>query len=148
MLGLQRNWSIHTRQNVNDSDVCRIIIEGVVGSGQNCRLQAFYCNQLQFKGDESFMKSLSPSLFTPPYDPGPPCYQGLADLELCIDHESLPYLNALLQQQLSLELVILYFHGKHLTNTHQLFSTLSLLFSRPQFRFLHLEMHNIDMIAC
>ena len=77
-----------------DSEICRAIMEGVIGNGENCHLQVFFWNEAK-----TSIGALSPSLCTLPCDPGPPRYQNLSALELICPislGESLPYLSALL----------------------------------------------------
>ena len=135
VLGL---WSGKT-----DVDMCRTVIEGVIGNGKNCRLQVLYCRE--HKCVTSVIESLSPSLFTLPCDPGPPWYQGLSALEYFSPvslSESMPYLSALLQQQVSLKVVSLHFSSQdnNPLEIHQLFNTLGSLFSRQLFQALSIKM--------
>ena len=127
-----------------DVDMCRTIVEGVIGDGKNCQLQVLYCREGTHVLDMSIIESLSPSLFTLPCDPKPPRYQGLSAIELFSPvslSESMPYLSALLQQQVSLKVVRLRLSSKDCvpSDIHQLFSTLSSLFLRPPFQALSIK---------
>ena len=95
-----------------------------------------------------FMNSLSPHFYALPdaKGPQPHYYQGLSVIELGIsDLEPTLCVSALLDQQPQLKAVQLSFNcGRDGVEAHsnavQLFSTLSLLFTRPQFRFLKIEL--------
>ena len=124
-------------------DICKTIIEGVVGDGTSCKLRVLYCREIT-KDDKSIIEVLSPSLCTLPCNPGLPQYQGLNAFELFSPvslRELLPYLNAFLQQQVMLKVVCirLYSQGNDPTDVHKLFGTLGSLFVCPQFQALSIK---------
>ena len=136
---------LRNEQKTIDSDMCRAIVDGVIGNEKNCRLQVFFWNEAKASID---IGALSPSLCTLPCDPGPPRYQSLSALELICPvglRESLPYLSALLQQQIVLKVakLVLSFKDSSSADVHELFSTLGSLFSRPHFQALTID-HSIE----
>ena len=102
---------------------------------------------------QEFMISLSPHFYVLPDSGVQPHYQGLSVIELGMsDLEPTLCISALLDQQPLLKAVQLNFDcGENGLEAHpnavQLFSTLSLLFSRPRFQFLKLELKSECRIA-
>ena len=124
-------------------DTCKAIIEGVVGDGTSCKLRVLCCREIT-KDNKSIIEALSPSLCTLPCNPGLPRYQGLSAFELFTFiglRDLLPYLNALLRQQLMLKVLRLRLgsEGNNPVDVHKLFGTLSSLFLRPQFQALSIK---------
>ena len=122
-------------------DMCREIIESVIGNGKDCCLQVLFWNDTKTSIN---IGALSPSLCTLPCDHGPPRYQNLSALELICPislEESLSYLSALLRQQILLKVAKfnLSFEDSSSSVVHELFNTLGSLFSRPHFQALTIE---------
>ena len=133
----------------SSDDMCRAIMQGVIGDGKDCQLQHLLWNAGTLT--TSFgIGALSPFLCTLPSDdrnPGLPRYKGLTVLELItplyigLETKSTAYLNALLQQQELLRVVKLQlsFKSSRSSDICKLFGTLGSLFSRPHFRLLIID---------
>ena len=119
---------------------------------EKCQLKYLFSHHVT----RDFMTALSPHFYVLPdavKGPQPYCYQGLSVIELGVsDLEPTPCISALLDQQPQRKALQLSFNcGRDgieaSSNAIQLFSTLSSLFSRPQFRFLKLELKSECSIA-
>ena len=124
----------------------RQVFEAAVGEGRECQLLGLSLSDVCVHKEE--FECLSPYLLTLPSDFSPPRYQGLSFLRLChaLHPSSLPYLTALLQQQLSLKVVVIhgFFPWPIESQTTTILSILSSLFSRPPFQSLSLNWPNIS----
>ena len=124
----------------------RQLFEAVVGDGWDCQLLGLSLSDYCVHKEE--LECLSPYLLTLPSDFSPPRYQGLTVLQLrhALHPSSLPYLTALLQQQLSLKVVAIlgFFPWPAESQTTNIISVLSSLFSRPAFQSLSLSWPNIS----
>ena len=124
----------------------RQVFEAVVGDGGECQLLGLSLSDYCVHKEE--FECLSPYLLTLPSDFSPPRYQGLTVLQLChaLHPSSLPYLTALLQQQLSLKVVTIqgFFPWPVESQTINILSVLSSLFSRSIFQSLSLGWPNIS----
>ena len=134
-----------------DINMCRTVIEGVVGDGKRCQLKVLYCRKLN--DDAAIKECLRPSLLTLSSDQEPPRYRGLTAVQFSgLDFGSIPYVNALLQQHLSLKVVhidqvltwaTIMLPTEHISpSVKQLFKTLGSLFWRPQFQVLKFSVHH------
>ena len=126
--------------------ILRQVFEAVVGDGRECQLLGLGLSDFCVHKEE--FECLSPYLLTLPSDCSPPHYQGLTVLQLChaLHPSSLPYLTALLQQQLSLKVLVIhgFFPWPVESQTTNILSVLSSLFSRPAFQSLSLRWPNIS----
>ena len=128
--------------------VLQTLMAAVFGADdrEKCQLRYIFSQHVT----REFMISLSPHFYVLPDAKGPPGkthhYQGLSVIELGVSSlEPSLYISALLEQQPQLKAVQLGFNCggdgvEACSDAVQLFSTLSSLFSRPQFRFLKLEL--------
>ena len=137
VLGLQSD------ERYPDRDLCRTILEAIIGNGNNCQLQILFWKDKKAGID---VTSLSPSLYTLPCDPGLPKYQNLSALELITPifiplGESVLHLDALLQQQVLLKVILLKisFKESKSSDIHRLFGTIGSLFSRSHFQVFSLN---------
>ena len=124
----------------------RQVFEAVVGDGRECQLLGLSLSDVCVHKEE--FECLSPYLLTLPSDFSAPRYQGLTFLRLChaLQPSSLPYLTALLQQQLHLKVVVIhgFFPWPVESQTTTILSILSSLFSRPTYQSLSLNWPNIS----
>jgi hypothetical protein len=150
VLGMQCDYV-----NAPDS-VLKTLMAAIFGANdddnaQNCQLRYLFSQHVT----REFMVSLTPHFYVLPDAQGlqPRYYQGLSVIELGIsDLEPALCISALLEQQPQLKAVQLSFNCgrgdvEARSDAVQLFSTLSSLFSRPQFRFLKLELKSECSIA-
>ena len=132
--------------------VLHTIMDAIFGADkERCQLRYLFSRHVT----REFMESLSPHFYALPDAKVAQSlsYQGLSMIELGIsDLEPTLYISALLEQQSQLKAVQLDFNCSRdgleaRSNAAQLFSTLSLLFSRPLFQFLKLELKSECSIA-
>ena len=141
--------------HVSDPEgVVQIMMEAVLADGKNCQLRYLFIRHVT----KEFMSSLSPHFFAFPDAQGTtgplmPSYQGVSVIQLGVtDLESASCISALLDQQPQLKCVQLDFDFGRDTieacsNSITLFSTLSSLFSRSQFKFMKLELKNESSLS-
>ena len=128
-------------------NILRRTFKAVVGEGNDCQLLSLSLSDFCVHKEE--FECLSPYLLTLPNDCSPPLYQGLSVLQLshALHPSSLPYLTALLNQQLSLKVVVI--HGFFPWPTERemadFLPTLSSLYSRSTFQSLFLKWPNISI---
>lgn len=136
-----------------ESVMCTVL-EAVLADGEKSKLQYIFSQRVT----REFMLSLSPHFYSIPESdactaPQTLCYQGLRVIQVGItDLEPTAHISSLLEQQPQLKCVQLDFNCgagevKARSDLIQLFSTLSTLFSRPQFLFLKLAMKPACSIA-